>query len=281
MLRILYLIYTLCFLSTSYINASVFDQKGPTLYYWRPIDGTTNFGDMLSPPIVEAIVGHRVATTSNSRFLENKKKNKLLAVGSIMHMAEENDVIWGSGCSGPPYTPDGSLYRFQHLDVRAVRGPMTRKFLLDIGIHCPAVYGDPALLLPRLFPEFTRATHPSREYIIIPHMVDERRFANHPHAVTVRGYWKDIVHQILNSKFVISSSLHGIIVAEAFGVPARYLRLNENRAIFKFADYYAGTGRPNFQYATSVEEALKMGGEPPMKCNLDKLYKAFPRDLFP
>ncbi len=87
--------------------------------------------------------------------------------------------------------------------------------------------------------------------------------------------------KILNSKFVISSSLHGIIIAEAYGIPARLLRITENEPLLKYQDYYIGTNRPNFKFALSVEEALKMGGEPPFECDLEKLYEAFPREFWP
>ncbi len=64
--------------------------------------------------------------------------------------------------------------------MRAVRGPLTRQFLMDMGIDCPKIYGDPALLLPKLFPEFKKSENPTKEYIIIPHHSDEHLFINHP-----------------------------------------------------------------------------------------------------
>jgi len=82
---------------------------------------------------------------------------------------------------------------------------------------------------------------------------------------------------------VISSSLSGIIIAEAFGIPARLLRI-ENQSntedLFKYRDYYYGTNRFEFKCATSIEEALEMMGEPAPACDLEKLVKAFPFDLF-
>jgi pyruvyltransferase len=80
---------------------------------------------------------------------------------------------------------------------------------------------------------------------------------------------------------VISSSLHGVIIAESYGIPARLLRVTEKNHLFKYQDYYLGTGRPHFQYATSVEEALRMGGEPPFVCDLQKLYETFPFEFWP
>jgi len=150
-----------------------------------------------------------------------------------------------------------------------------------MGIRCPAVYGDPALLLPKLFPEFKKAQHPSLEYVIIPHPFDEHLFVNHPHFFSNREDWDLVIKKILDSKLVISTSLHGLIVAEAFGIPARYLRVSEGEPLFKYEDYYLGTGRRSFSYATTIEEALAMGGELSPQYNLDQLLKAFPFEFFP
>lgn len=48
--------------------------------------------------------------------------------------------------------------------------------------------------------------------------------------------WRIIVQKIVESKFVISSSLHGIIIAEAFNIPARLLKITDNEPLFKYQD---------------------------------------------
>ena len=152
-----------------------------------------------------------------------------------------------------------------------------------MGIDCPEVYGDPTLLLPQLFPEFQRSSSPSLDYIVIPHFSDEELFSDLPNMVSVKEDWREVVGKILNSRFVISSALSGVIVAEAFGIPARLLispNENNTETIFKYSDYYYGTNRFNFRFATSVEEALEMGGEPMPECDLERLLQAFPYDLF-
>ena len=68
------------------------------------------------------------------------------------------------------------------------------------------------------------------------------------------------IRAILDSELVISTSLHGLVLADAYGIPARMLRITENEPLFKYQDYYEGTGRSTFAFATSVEEALAMGG---------------------
>ena len=155
----------------------------------------------------------------------------------------------------------------------------------DLGIECPEVYGDPGLLFPYFFPEFKRKENPRYEYIIVPHYSDVQYFlkSDYENVVYTSEPWQEIIEKILNSKFVIASSLHAVIIAEAYGIPARLLRITDSRHnhILKYHDYYLGTNRPNFQFATSVEEALRMGGEPPFQCDLKKLYDAFPFEFWP
>lgn len=253
-----------------------FALEGLPLYYYRE-PKLHNFGDVLSLKLVERIVGEPVAV-----YQKGEKKQKLLAIGSIFYFAVDGDVIWGSGINGK--TLSKSYYRFTHLDIRAVRGPLTRQFLMEnFAIDCPEVYGDPALLIPYLFPEFKRKLNPRYETIIIPHYREISLYPRdqYPNVVYPTDPWDEIIDKILDSRFVISSSLHGLVVAEAFGIPARMLRVPAMEYIFKYQDYYCGTNRPLFRYAHSVEEALEMGGEPPFECDLKKLYEAFPFEFWP
>lgn len=240
------------------------------LYWWKPYKGT-NFGDELSVAIVERMIKKKVKRAGIS-------EHKLLAIGSIIQLSQTADVIWGSGMNG------NDLHRksfpFQHLDVRAVRGPLTQKFLKKLGIKAPSIYGDPALLLPYLFPEFKVHRPAKFKYIVIPHISEMHLFEGKDNIVLPTAPWQEIVKKILQSKLVISSSLHGIIVAEAFGIPARFLRVTQNEAEFKYLDYYLGTGRKQVNSAKSIKEALKMGGEKPPIYDADALMQAFPFDLF-
>lgn len=242
--------------------------------------GFTNFGDELSEKIVSRMVGYPVVTTTSRWYGRDTGKRKLLALGSILVTAEEGDIIWGTGVKEPFEEVAPSRYRFKNLDVRAVRGPLTRAFLLTMGIACPEVYGDPALLIPRLFPEFQRAKKPSRPYSIVVHYADDQYFQGMENVISAKEKWDVVVEKILDSAFVISTSLHGIIVAEAFGIPARYLRISGKEKLFKFKDYYSGTKRPHFTYALSVVEALKLGGETPPQFDAIALYNAFPFEAY-
>ncbi len=245
------------------------------LYYWQQKE-FVNFGDYLSLKIVE-----RMVNTPPTIYKKTKvPKKKLLALGSLLYFANTGDVLWGTGSNHKQ--PDRKDYQFTDLDIRAVRGPLTRAFIQDnFHIDCPEIYGDPALLFPYLFPEFQRKKSPKYPYILIPHLYERHLFPKAGHVVLPTEPWNKVIEKILNSDFVISGSLHGLIIAEAYGIPARYLRLSEKEPLFKYLDYYLSTGRSEVRYASSVEEALKMGGEEAIEFDPEPLYDAFPFEFWP
>lgn len=253
----------------------IMPYKTVDLVYWRPKHGT-NFGDELGRTIVELMLGRRGITV----FDETPAPRKLLTVGSILHFANDGTTVWGSGRNGAQ--PDRAHF-FNQLDVRAVRGPRTREFLQKKGIAVPEIYGDPALLLPLLCGDrFTRT--PTRKVALIPNLNDYGAgidFSKMPvPVIDPRVSWNHAIAEILKCEFVIASSLHGLIVAEAYGIPARYVRLSPHEGLFKYEDYYLGSGRSGFTQATSVEEALEMGGEPPINFDAQALMNAFPYDIW-
>ena len=83
------------------------------------------------------------------------------------------------------------------------------------------------------------------------------------------------------SRLIISSSLHGIILAEAYGIPAVLLN-NNDIDLLKYYDYYFSTGRKSVKVASSIEEALNKGPMPlPDLSEMQKgLIESFPYDLF-
>lgn len=257
------------FIAISFAGAPVCYAGEDAMFWWKSREGH-NFGDDLSPIIVQKVLGRPV----QFRSLDSKGQ-LLLGAGSILHYARDGDVIWGSGFRENPMSEN----RFHNLDVRAVRGPRTREFLIQKGISCPQVYGDPAVLMGHLFPEF-KEEKPIYDYIIIPNIGEIPCFTTYKNVVLPTLPWAEIVKKINQSRLVISSSLHGVIVAESYGVPTRLLKMTWIEPLLKYQDYYESTGRPNFRYATSVQEALRMGGEEPGHIDIHPLLDAFPWDYF-
>ncbi len=265
------------FFSSLYAESSIAIFDGLPLFYWQQKE-FVNFGDYLSVKIVERILDSPVAIYKKTKV----PKQKLLALGSLLYFANSGDVLWGTGSNHKQ--TNKTDYNFTNLDVRAVRGPLTRAFIYDnFGIECPEIYGDPALLLPYLFPEFKKKKSPKYPFIFIPHIYERHLFSKDDgdHIVFPTEPWNEVIEKILDSEFVISSSLHGIIVAEAYGIPARYVRLSEKEPLFKYQDYYFATGRTDFNFATSIEEAIEMMGEPSIQFDPERLYNAFPFEFWP
>lgn len=235
---------------------------------WRPKRPLNNFGDLIGPPLVRRI-------EQEYGLNQPSEHRRLLAVGSIMRLSNPGDVVWGSGVNGKTLHPGAA----PALDVRAVRGPRTREFLAAAGTEVPEIYGDPALLWSRYWPrDYYLANAKTRPVTIVPNHNDMRGLSD-DRVLSPLGQAHDVIRQLAASEFVCGSSLHGIVIAESFGIPAR-LVVSDHEALFKYEDYYAGTGRSNFDVASSVEEAIAMGGERPPVFDADALINAFPTDLY-
>ncbi len=244
------------------------------IFFWRPKHGI-NFGDYLASAIVQRMLA-RAELLSDE---EVGKPRRLLSVGSVLHFAKDGDTLWGTGRNGKI---GAEKHLFSSLDVRAVRGPKTRAFLIDRGLQVPEVYGDPGLLIPILFGNrFCKKAVSGRIGVIqnlndAPiNLRDNRLFLIDP-----RERWSTVVDKILTCEFIISSSLHGLVVADAFGIPCRFVRLSEDEPDFKYLDYFGGVGRENLRPAKTITEALNEDPLPPIEFNSQSLMDAFPFDLW-
>lgn len=242
------------------------------LYYWTHAAGD-NVGDLISLVLVRKIV-----ESFGLDFDQHvRQTRKLFAVGSILEQVVQNATVWGSGLRHAVVSPSNVA-----LDVRAVRGPLTREALLHVGIACPEVFGDPAILLPRFYrPRPARR----RPFLVIPHFLREKELLQrYPEACisTLTSDWQGFVDDIAAADLVISGSLHGLVLAEAYGVPAVLLANAADRDRFKYDDYYRGTGRSTYAQASTVDEALALSGQPrpALGAFQDGLLEAFPRDLW-
>jgi pyruvyltransferase len=201
-----------------------------------------NYGDLLSKYLVEKISGRKIIWVHPKKQAWYKlNKSHYLTTGSILAQASKKSIVWGSGI----------IDRNQPIaeaDFRAVRGPETRNFLLNLGYECPETYGDPAVLLPDLYaPKVVQEF----ELGIIPHYVDHSKVSNlikeNQGIRIIDMMTMDVektTREILTCKKIISSSLHGLIVAHSYGIPAVWLRFSQN--VFgddvKFYDYFQSVG---------------------------------------
>jgi pyruvyltransferase len=92
--RLLFLF--LFFLQSIYAHSDAYHLEGLPVCYWKK-KGNENFGDYLSLKLVERIVGGQVAIANNK---DDDSQPKLLAIGSILILANDGDVVWGTGMNG-------------------------------------------------------------------------------------------------------------------------------------------------------------------------------------
>lgn len=174
-----------------------------------------------------------------------------------------------------------------------MRGPLTRETLLRAGYRCPRIYGDPALLLPRFYqPRGWRALH---DVGVVCHH-SHRNLLLFGEGIRGIDIARDIdgiesfIDEICECRRIVSSSLHGIIVAHAYGIAARQFFVADSpllgSANKKFEDYYLSTGMPVQQpllfHSGDVVELKELvpGYETvDLHVNLELLLDVFPYEL--
>lgn len=175
-------------------------------------------------------------------------------VGSIANHARPGMRVYGSGFirRNDKVCPEAG-YMW-------VRGPISRQMVLAAGGNVPELYGDAALILPELI----RAAPKRHDVGYVPHYVDYKMLhAEHKVSLT-HGSIESITQKITTFRKVISSSLHGIIVAHAYGIPAAWVKLSSKLTgdDMKFHDHYQSVGlkavlstpeEPVFQVPTNID----------------------------
>ncbi len=229
-----------------------------------------NFGDMLTPFIIEHYTGKETV------LVDRDKKGKILAVGSILGRAlRENDFVWGTGAMR-----EGIIIIPKGVKIYAVRGPLTRSLIKG---KCPEVYGDPGLLLPEIYNPNIKASGVG----LLPHFDDYNKiktmFAGQK-VINIRKPIKQVIDEVKSCKLIITSSLHGLITAEAYGIPVIWARIMRTRNYkrkagngFKFNDYLLSTGRTEGRPVTWTN-AYYAGKDlilPEPKINTEPLKEAF------
>ncbi len=264
---------------------------GVDVFSWDPVRASEdvrygrtarNFGDVLGRILVERIVGRLRISLDRTPDATHEPRT-LLAVGSIMHFAPPGATIWGTGVNYK--VPKRVSSQANTLDVRAVRGPITARMLERSGCVVPPVYGDPILLLPEYFPElgrWMRAEGP--DVLVVPNLNDYPSARQEAEALGFdildpTAPTEHVLRRIVAANFVIGSSLHAVVVADAMGIPARFVQ-STGEHILKYRDYLAGSGRPATIIADTIADALRMGGHEAPRFSPEELIAAFPTDLW-
>lgn len=228
-------------------------------------DGRGNFGDVLTPYILDYF-------NYNYKFTKKHIDADLLCVGSIARRANKNTTIIGSGIISRLDKVS------QFANWKCVRGPLTRNRILQLGGECEENYGDPALLLP-LFCDESKKEH---DLGYIPHHIDYgiiKKALPSEFVVQLRHLHRsplDTAKEITKCRKVVSSSLHGIIAAHAYGIPAAWIE-SENKLKgddTKFYDYFLSVGIDNPEKTNKNEPIFTLPKHNLVK-NISKIFKDY------
>lgn len=213
-----------------------------------------NMGDQLNRLILDRVFGYEVEATEPDRA-------DMFGIGSHLSLLAKIDpaktppvAIWGTGFISKLSTT--ARIPKTGFDLRAVRGELSRRVMEEkLGRSLDIPTGDPGLLAGQLFTEPIAKKH---RLGVIPHFRerDDPRFqelarlSDDSVVIDLTGDPLSVIREISSCEQVISSSLHGLIVADSFGIPSLHVKVTDrvNGDGFKFADYYSAFGVEHHPY---------------------------------
>tara|TARA_B110000196_G_scaffold320339_1_gene342078 strand:- start:5747 stop:6745 length:999 start_codon:yes stop_codon:yes gene_type:complete len=209
------------------------------VFYW---DDAPNFGDVIGPFLVSNIVNKPVVNIYRNNL------PGLITVGSIFQEIDRKGmVVWGSGLIDEPSKSTLLRIKKNKPTILSLRGKETARVLANAGINIPDEnsYGDPALLLPLFY-----TPKESKQALIglCPHYIHKKLFASYVvdqngcKIIDVQKDLQQVVDEIVSSDVCISTSLHGLIIAQSYGIPWVWLEIVDDNLVgndFKFRDFFS------------------------------------------
>lgn len=215
------------------------------LHYWKD---KPNFGDLLSPFIVEALAQQPVIY---EHCLYNAD---LIGLGSHMQKIDTpqllKGVLWGTGHMAGRIPSVFDRWAMTPHTAKCVRGKLTRDFW---GLPDTVPLGDPGLLVP-LIMSHKELPKVERGFTFIPHWQNERYYrqtfpldALNPLVGKIVSPLNDpltVIGEILKGEVLVASSLYAIILADAYGIPSLWVMpepicRGESTPFFKYRDYFS------------------------------------------
>ena len=264
-----------------------------------------NAGDLLAPAVTRAVLeehfgggcsGENIPHSGPTRSSSSSGLKCLWSIGSLMEYVRSGDHVWGLGLWHERALAGKHA---EHLDFTihgGVRGPETARVLNGVyGDARVQALGDPGFLVGSLFASKFKPTHEHKCFI--PHVNSDLTRA--PEGVVTFSpgkygmTWEPWVADIVKCSHVYSSSLHGLILADAFGIPARWFfpsnqRVVEHESQFKYLDWLETSGR-GAQWrspATNIQDMLDESTYAPAltpqarSALASKIKAAFPFEMF-
>lgn len=253
-------------------------MKKIKMYWWK---SKLNFGDAASEYLIKHLLpNHIIIWKMPQKKIHKEIRNSLrlllkqgvfkfpdfqgytmpyekvlFVIGSILDSADSKTIVWGSGFR----EPDSLCGKAK---ILAVRGNLSKEKLSNIVETCNIniAVGDPALLLPLVYmPTNIKKNHNVK---IIPHYSEydyffERYSDSYPIIDVRTTDIEHVINEILECDYILSSSLHGIIVSHAYGVPALWIKKGYIRSSsFKFHDYFSAVGINKYEGFEDIDLIL-------------------------
>jgi len=218
--------------------------------------GVKNVGDLVSPTAVQ------YATGRPTLWKQRSVGAHLLGLGSILPWATELSHVWGTGLMNPAR----GFGDVRAERIWALRGKLTHAHLAhELGGLRDVPLGDPGYLVGRRLAALMPARAPTNRLGIVPHFQDR----DHPGIAHLSGQEGVIVldvrdpeptffAQMISCEAIASSSLHGLIFAEALGIPNAWLDFgpeDPDRA-FEYQDWFSLADKPQIMPLRIGEEPL-------------------------
>lgn len=204
-----------------------------------------NFGDCLQPDTLKHYGLLPV-------YVPTYAKADIVLAGSILQTIPENFGGYIVGTGG-----DCQEYRFPNAIVRAVRGVLTRGNFPSDNRNGIAL-GDTGLLAPIIYPDYTPHATNSKKHKLgvilhfveyttqLPALMEESMKGQDVVFINVLQHPRKVVKAITECECIVSSSLHGLIIADSFHIPNRWIINRETMPTdffeYKFHDYYSSLG---------------------------------------
>jgi len=228
------------------------------LHWWK---AEPNFGDAINPLIVGHVARREVEHSG-------PRKADMFAIGSVMQVVKrthkearksgEKLCVWGTGLLNPVFGHDF----LDNVEVAVLRGPVTAALLKLEHKR----FGDPGLLINEALPfEGDRADRIG----VVPHytLMDDPALlafvASDPAYLLIdpRGDPVEVCLQIAACAHVFASSLHGLIIADAYGVPNTWIE-PKGQSWLKYHDYAASIGRRDMSAPCDYAQAKAVKSAP-------------------
>ncbi|HSE74990.1 MAG TPA: hypothetical protein VLB05_10780 [Dongiaceae bacterium] len=207
--------------------------------------GIRNIGDLLSPVAVQFATGRPTIWRQH-----RPKVPHLLALGSILSWSTRQSHVWGAGI----LHPSRAIGNVRPEQVWALRGKLTEARLRreQPGLR-DVPLGDPGYLVGRALGALLERPAARHRLGIVPHNAHR----DHPAIARWRGEDGVVVLDVRDPEpaffarmaaceAIASSSLHGLIFAEALGIPNAWVDFapaDDNRC-FKYRDWFSLAARP-------------------------------------